>query len=394
MVQTARELHESLCAPDPITRLRVLKAVAAQPKLSLDFGLHEGRDVIAVLLERAEILGSGNERNAVLATLCAFRDTRVTALLIDILGTATDPQSVLFAAHGLREEPIHSLYPHVSPLLLQNESEARSRAAAGLLMRAKSPGMEVAIRLALLADDDVPVTPPVDQINVSAWLNELQGPFAHIARIEIELLGKPAFTILGTEFEQLDSDTRVWLIQWGAAEFTDAVLPLLPKALQTESESVALAILDVIAHMRVNGTITPGMQSELARSVALFICHSTPSLRRAAIDAYPVNNRTAENIDLEPPDWRTQLANEPETEVRRAALRRLVEDDVAAALDDVLELMADPDWSMRAEAVSAIIAIGEPAKGRVEALVEDERETVRVAAAKALLTMSAIDGGL
>jgi hypothetical protein len=49
-VRTARQLFERLAAPDPITRLGALRAVQAQPKAAMSFGLWEKRDVIDLLI--------------------------------------------------------------------------------------------------------------------------------------------------------------------------------------------------------------------------------------------------------------------------------------------------------------------------------------------------------
>jgi hypothetical protein len=220
-VRTARQFFERLAAPDSVTRLSTLRAVQAQPRAALAFGLFEGRDVIDVLLLRSREYEDLPEWMDWVATLSVFRDPRVTEFFVQVIGSFKDPTAVFAAMRYLAGEPSVVPVTRLLAHLLQNECPVRARAVAQLLeplLLDVSINLQprAALRIALLSDGRDP--PPLNNSTADAWLAELRGPFRPEAVSELEQQGEPAWTMLADCWSELDDRDRLWILEWGSAE--------------------------------------------------------------------------------------------------------------------------------------------------------------------------------
>jgi hypothetical protein len=215
-VRTARALHEGLTSDDARVRLQTLAAVAARPDAALALGWHDGRDVVAVLAERATTAKPA-ERLACLRVLALFADARVRAVLVEVLTSSDVPDALFLAAEYVARGPVDDLRPLLTRLLLQDESPPRARAAAAAL---RDPaGLDVAGRLRLsLAAMDGPAPPPLDATTAARWLSELEGPFRVEARSLAEEGGEAALRLVADAWARLSDETREWLVLWGMDE--------------------------------------------------------------------------------------------------------------------------------------------------------------------------------
>ena len=169
-------------------------------------------------------------------------------------------------------------------------------------------------------------------------------------------------------WDRLTDDTRDWLVCWGLRTFPASAGLMVERALAAASDRLALVALEGFAalHQGMTGDTT---------ALRRFAKHPDPALRRAAIVA---------GVGL---DWRQYLATDPDPAVRRARVPRLAETAGLHAVPDLLALLHEPDWQMRAVATKALIGLGAAVVDPVKPLVHDPEQGVRVAAVQVLLAL-------
>jgi hypothetical protein len=326
-IRTAAELLAALEDPEPGVRMAVLQVVARQPARALAYGRHEGRDVVDVLLAQA----AGRERRGVwevvIATLAVFDDPRIVELFLHLLATGRRAETLFTAANRLEREPIEPLVDRLLPLLMQNESDARARAAARLLLRASGLDRAAQLRTALLAGDGRLLPAPLDADTLELWLAELDGLFALRARRALEAQGEPALRLLAPCWDRLRDDDRRWLVEWAARTSLDVAATLCERALASGSTALTLAALAVVPRLGERA-------AALAPHVAPLAAADDPKVRLAAVRA------GTSGIDV-----RRMLTTERAPTLRRACLAALARDEGAAALPDLVAALRDRDCS-------------------------------------------------
>lgn len=380
-LRTADDLMAALQLTDIGTRMTVLRGIAAEPGRALALGTDpDGRDVVDELLRQANQKRGQTDWLALVGTLAAFSDSRVTAFFQQILTVAENPQLVFFAAERLSREPAASLHAFLTSLLLQNDSVARARAAAdllaGLLAGLPTLSLPERVRVALLASVDGTEAPPLDDASAPFYFAELAGPFGPEARDCLETLGEPAFCYLREQWDALCDADRIWLLRWAVNDWPLSAPALIARALERDGAEVALAALQ-----SVPAVLGDDSRGPLRPLVSRWARHADPALRRAAIEA------GAQGVD-----WRgAALETETDPAVRRACIARLAEQEGAAGVSTLIALLEDADWQTRATAAGALIEIGSgaatavPVAEAVKPLAHDCRQAVQVAAVQVLI---------
>ena len=368
-IRNAQELLAALEDPDLGVRMAVLQVVARHPERALAYGRHEGRDVIDALLAQ----GAGRERrglwDVVVATLAAFRDPRVVGFFERLLATARRADTMFTAASRLEHEPIDSLREFLRPLLMQNESDARARAAARLLIMASDLDPAAQIRTAILAGAGRVEPPLLTTETVACWIAELNGLFGPLARRALESQGEPALRVLAARWDDLGDRDRIWLLQWAAIEAPDSTAPLLEKALLSGSSELALAAL------RSLPALGDGVDA-LAPALASLANGADPALRVAAVQA------GARGVD-----FRIVLATEQSPALRSACVSALARQEGLTALPELLAALRDDDWTVRATATHAIESLGDAVAPAIEPLAHDPDQRIRTAAVQIMVRL-------
>ena len=387
-IRSAADLAAALQHGDPFVRLSVLRAVDRDPEAALRYGSYQDRDLIDELLALEQRTRVGMELKLVTAVLARFHDPRVTAFLRRVLLRTDDAQTLLMAATHLSLDPPENLADDVRPLLLQDHLPHHARIAANLLVALQRHGVDLQsrpveeqLRLALVTDDDLPV-PPLEPLSLGAWVDELRGGYAELARDAAEGLGDEAFATLAGDWHRLDPSGRVWLLDWAGRSHLPVGEDVVSSALaglwdrDIGEPVVALAALQVLA---------AGSYPALAEMAAPYLDHPSPQLRRAAAEAgAPIR------------DFAGRLENEPDALVRVALLRRWGEwaalDEVGeAAVPQIAEYLGDEDWRLRAAATEALSRCGPAGADAAAARIDDPRDEVRVAAAQVLIAAGRAD---
>ncbi|MBV8706746.1 MAG: HEAT repeat domain-containing protein [Acidobacteriaceae bacterium] len=362
-IRTAAQFFGALAAPDPATRLTVVKAIQRQPAAALRFGLFEGRDVIDTLLLHSTRVEGTLEWMDWIGALAGFRDGRVAGFFLDVLRSYDEPVVVFAAMQYLAADSSRPRAAVLVPLLLQNDCPVRARAAAELLTHAERLSPESRVRVGLLSSEAEPVA--LDRETASAWMAELHGPFRAEARADLEAQPLPAWLQLSRSWSKLDSNDQIWLLEWGRRDFPDSIGPVLEAALGSTSTPLLKAALDTLSH----GAIAE-LHPSLLRLAAPALGHSDPQIRCAAVTANPPGV-----------DWRCMLATEEDASVRRACLIALRKGEGEKALAELLDSLRDQDWRTRAVAAAELVRLGTPTIHVVRPLVHDSQDYVRIAAA-------------
>jgi HEAT repeat protein len=278
------------------------------------------------------------------------------------------PDLLFSAARYLAAESGPAIRDRLRPLLLQNDSVARARAVASILVGVAPTCAEEQLRKTLLTDGDGNPPPVDDENNTLAWLAELDGPFREEARAAIERQGERAFGHLLRRWDRLSDDNREWLAAWGLKAFAGCATSVVGHALASNADRVACVALEFLAaHARDSGAD--------ASALDRFAKHANPDLRRAAIAA-------GATVDL-----RRCLAEDDDAEVRRVCVQRLADAEGVRALPDLVALLRGSDWAARAAATRALIGLGDHVVEHVKPLVDDPVHGARVAAVQVLVAL-------
>jgi len=369
-ITSAAKLHAALTAPDAETRLGTLEAVVADPKTALTFGLHADRDLIDVLLDQARSTPLAAEWLTLVNALAVFSDPRVAAFFTGVLAEHVDPSVLFLASDYLATRRARIPRATLEQLLLQNDSPARARAAAPLMMGIGVRTPAERLRVALLCEGAGKAPPFANAAD--PYLAELRGPFLHDARAALIAQGDDAATALFTYWPALDDATREWLIEWSIATLpSSAIDSIVQRVVDSNDDRLLRAALLRVAE-RSDVSITRS-----AEVLAHWLRHRDPGIRRAAV------------LKCAPPFALGRLVEIIDTDVdasvRAAALWRLAIDFNARALPQLLNALGDEDWQVRAAAVEGLIDVGVDARSNVRALVHDARLPVRAAAVDVLL---------
>ncbi|HOQ27190.1 MAG TPA: HEAT repeat domain-containing protein [Armatimonadota bacterium] len=368
-IRNAQDLIEGLTSPEVSVRLAVLGATGRNPQAALAYGAHEGRDVIDTLIEQATLAQGTSLWDAFAGVLSAFDDPRAEAFFREVLAEAEEPKRLILAEAYLSQRDVAPLRDLLSTMLLQSQSAPRARTAARLLTSCGPHSPEESIRMALVLELGEWTPPALDQTTAPHWISELQGPFDREARDLLETQGESAFQLLIGHWDAFSEENKEWLLRWGSRLSSPEVEVLLRRALDSGQDTLMLVALECLAERG-------GPSEDLAEALHRLVQHPNPAIRLAATRA------GAQGID-----WREMLAREADRGIRRECISRLAQEEGARALDDLVQLLENEEWDLRAAATSALIGLGSAVIPAMRRLVEHPAEGVRVAAVRVLVEL-------
>jgi hypothetical protein len=365
-VRCARELFEALESPDGVIRIAALQAVQNAPAAALGFGLHADRDLVDVLLSQAERVRGQLEWLDWIGALTGFRDPRVFRLFTSLITTESHTELLFALANYLQAESLDAISIQLGTALMQNESVARARAVASILVGRPHLSAGAALRIGLLEPSGG--TPlPVFAANAGEWLNELTGPFQLEAKVELRRQGESTLASLVEHWDRLSESGKRWLLEWATETSPDLVLDGIRDALTNRSEVVILPALEAAAKLK-------DYPADLGDLILPLFEHGDEFIRRAAVVAC----RSAF-------DWRLFFESEPSVLVRQACIAKLMDQERREAIPFVLQQLAHADWRIRAAAADGLLSLGESGIRAAFTLLPEACESVRIAIARMVI---------
>ncbi|RYG46952.1 hypothetical protein EON79_08710, partial [bacterium] len=315
VVNTAEGFFGALRSPDLATAMSMLRAVAQNPGAALAFGKVNDRDIVDELIRQSNQKEGVTFLEVVFGALAAFDDPRAVEHFVKVLHTWSNPQIVRLAAARLTHEPVESIEAKVRPLLMQDQSPLHATAAADILIPVRTLTTEERVRITVANSEGVDIGPELSAETARSWAHALTGWFAPQARLVLSSRDEDAVPALAPLWDDLDVDSKNWLLALGVAKSPLEVIPLLRRALGDAEPRVVLGALSTLQTMEAGKAL-------FVNALTPLLAHPEPKIRCLAIQAGARHK-----------DWRGFLAGETEPEVIVWAARRLAEAEGDAALD-------------------------------------------------------------
>lgn len=368
-VTTAAELFAGLQSPDRKTRMPVLLAVSRDPAVALGFGLHEGHDVIDILLNGAQQYRGQLDWFSWVTALAGFRDRRAFDFFIELLLTAANTDLLSLAGEYLRKEAVALVRMRAGAALFDDNCPHRVRTVAALIRKAEGLSLPERIRTGILSETGNFQTPAFDSAQ-DVWLGELKGPFAVEAKAALEAQGATVIQALLARWDELEEEGREWLLAWsvesaGESFATDAIHCALVSG---SEELVALALAAAADLRRCDETVNSAATRHLK--------HPEARLRRLAY-------RIAQP-DI---DWHALLSLEPDPAAAAVCVARMAECNRGTSNRELIDCLRDGRWQVRAIACDILSSLGATIVNEICPLVQDSDPNVRIAVASILVEL-------
>jgi hypothetical protein len=200
----------------------------------------------------------------------------------------------------------------------------------------------------------------LDEGSREAWLAELAGARFESARWLLEVGGSDSFSFLLNDWDRLDEPTRLWLLEWADRAGFERLAQALDAA--WADPGLAEAALRILVRR-------PDLRAERQNRIDQLADSDNPDLRRGAVLA----GATVPNIDA-------ALTAETDPLVRCALLKCLESRFDQEAADLAAAWCLDEDHRVRASAMRALAAQGEPARRWVDEWAGSENVKQQAAA--------------
>lgn len=368
-IRTAEDLLVALRDPDLQVRASLLVSLLEQPAVALRFGAFQGVDLIDELIDQTFRTDIPAYRHLVTATLAVLEDSRVPAHFRKLLRYAGEPDLLRVIEERLMREPVDPGFDLYRTLAMQIDSVRHAVVAANILTRGDSLDARLAIRVSVANTLQVDRAGDVDGETLSAWIEELDGPFMPNATLLLEARGASAFQSLTAGWSNLNDEAKSWIVEWGTRSHPLDAVPVVRAAIHDKAEPVVVAGLRAVERMGPAGQF---FASELAPLTA----HESGRVRTLALSAgAPI----ASARDL--------LGPETAPEVIAELLHRLRKEEGEAAVDTLVAMLSHEDYRVRVQALTELVALGEVMEERAKAMVLGDERDLRVAGTNLLLAL-------
>lgn len=352
-IRDAAELFAALESNDMVTRLSVLEALVEDPTGALALGGTNGRDLIDVLRSELQCTLASEMRLTLIAALSAMPDdVRVTQSLEQIWFLSDDTNERLSVITRLSHTADPSIKAHLEQSLLGIDSD-RAQMIANVWSASELDSSAIRLRLNLAAQQPSGAVPSLDT-ETGLWLKELGGTFSQQCRETLELDTSSTVRQLAARWEQLDHESRAWLLEL-AKQHESPELQAITRLAMEDKELQLEAI-------RASATMTGQFTAQLEQ----FANHPDPQMQAAAITAGASG------------DNRSRALRSYARTVRIAAIRQLGDDDQAT----LIQLLHDQDWRIRSASADRLSQFGARAKEAVKPLLEHDQLEIRMAASR------------
>jgi hypothetical protein len=323
-IRCAADLFDAVRDPRTEVQLPTLRGIMEDPSRALQFGKHNGLDIIDVLAELTRTQPEAFLHQARLMALLCYREPRAHAALLAEFGREPDGQLAITLANRLAMEPLELTRPVFRPLL----QVAGARRTAAALVLQTDPTLTTPERLRIATVLGSPeLLPEWKPAELLAWAEEAAQPGADLVRQHLSS-NEEMLRSLAEHFHDLPPCVQTWLIplseldrvrEWSANLQDPAPLRAATQRLLQAGANVPAAI------------------------TARWLDHPDGAVQLAAI--------AMGGADEDLSAW---IAPQKALPLRRAALRRLGAGD----LDKVTAYLDAPEWELRATATELLVAGG------------------------------------
>ncbi|MDP3179603.1 MAG: hypothetical protein Q8M76_16975, partial [Spirochaetaceae bacterium] len=158
---------------------------------------------------------------------------------------------MLAAASKLAERPLEQVKDFFAAALFNDAMPQQAQLAANAMSRFPSLGIRESVRVALLANKENVIVPPIDCATLDAWLAELLGRLKEQAERLIEHDGgEGAYKLLKARWPELPGPVKAWMLDWGCRDVPILVLDLLAEGLDSGDAELRLAALRALGSRR------------------------------------------------------------------------------------------------------------------------------------------------
>ena len=366
-IRSGRDIVDALYHTDPGVRLAILEAIAGSPDQVLKYGPVDGRDIIDILVDLENRCGP-SERIMYLGALASFQDPRVVEAVKNRMLLSRDARTVLLCVQRLIREPRDVYLALFTDMLFKFDSPTHQKAAAGILADLDVQDPRTRLLIAVVTDKNRPDPPAMIESTQDLWWEMLAGQYKTRARRLCETQGPGALRLCLERWPRLDRETRGWLIRWGLRDHPEEMARVLSDVWAGSEDALKLIALTSLADS--------GRENKTRLDIpAMLMEHADPKIRRAYASAAPAGI-----------DWIRALKAESNTSVKLALIGRFCDEKGALAAPELLDLLEDDDWMIRAAASRRLIEIGgDDVIAPSRLLINHPREEVRACAAQILM---------
>lgn len=343
-IRGAADLFEVLTRGAMEAQLAVLKSIVEDPRRPMALGRHQGEDIVDLLLRRIPE-SSGSLKQLQILCLMSYQDPRTLEFMVEEFARSRDAGTVLRLGRRLGLERGFDFF---RPFLWDDRS-AQALAAARLCSTCAELSAAERLRVAILLDAEYP-PPEIEAATLDAWLQELTGWYRRRARELAESTGS-GMLALWTRWTELPEEEQLWLARATGARDPELLRRRLAELLAVPAVSYGFVELA----WRYQVELPPGLLSS-----------EHPQVRAAAIQAGHADGQLGPFL--------TESASLPE--VLAAAPR--------GSSEDLLRLLGDSRWPVRALAVDLLIGLDPPPIESLRQRTRSDHLGERVAAAEAL----------
>lgn len=243
VINTTEDILAALDSGDLGIIVAVLRAIALDPKKALSYG-RSGGNLTAELDKRFRAAKGNILKTGFFAAMTAIDAPEYLEAYKIGFFMHQCPEIMLAAASRLAERPAEQIRDFLAAALFNHAMPRQAQLAANIMSRFDDLGKQEAIRVALLANREDSLLPPLNAETLDAWLAELCGPLRKEAlRVLEHDAGESGYRVLKAHWPGLPLPVRAWVLEWGARDYPVHALDLLADGLDSENRDLQLAAL-------------------------------------------------------------------------------------------------------------------------------------------------------
>ncbi|WP_175498428.1 HEAT repeat domain-containing protein [Desulfuromusa kysingii] len=251
----------------------------------------------------------------------------------------------------------------LSPILLADNNNNRTRLCANLLAGNRQISTNVAIRICAIADKKCDL-PPFNKETVNSWIAEMQGPYTQSIRKKFLTLRDRPVNLLLTDWETLSDSLKEWVLIKLIKDSPSGYEVLLTTILQRET---SVTVLSCALSCIQNSSNTDVFNDV----ISILLKHENEKLRAQAVFCYQEDTALLGILD-----------NEKSPVVIANILLKISTDHELIPL--ISGYFSHPQWQVRAAAAQSFVNLAPESIKTLKELFYSDDLNVRTSAIRCL----------